>query len=79
VIPLLLAQFRRSAHGGWVIYGFLLSVTVLLVVSFILVLTPGLAWRGHNVAGVPVHDDIFQDSEFLICGFGVLGYVALEG
>jgi O-antigen ligase len=79
VIPLLLAQFRRSAHGGWVIYGFLLSVTVLLVVSFILVLTPGLTWRGHNVAGVPVHDDIFQDSEFLICGFGVLGYVALEG
>jgi O-antigen ligase len=79
LIPLLLAQFRRSAHGGWVIYGFLLSVTVLLVVSFILVLTPGLTWRGHVVAGVPVHDDIFQDSEFLVCGFGLLGYVALEG
>ncbi len=78
MIPLLLAQFRRSEHGSWVIYGFLLSVTILLVLSFILVLTPGLTWRGHVVEGVPVHDDIFQGSEFLICGFGALGYAALD-
>ena len=41
MISLLLAQFRRSEHGSWVIYGFLLSATILVVVSFILVLTPG--------------------------------------
>ena len=28
--------------------------------------------------GVPVHDDIFQGSLFLVCGFGALGYVLLE-
>ena len=78
VIPLLLAQFRRSEHGGWVIYGFLISSIILLVVSFILVLTPGLTWRGHVVEGVPVHDDIFQGSAFLICAFGALGYAAVE-
>jgi len=33
---------------------------------------------GRNVVGVPVHDDIFQGSEFLICGFGALGYAVIE-
>jgi len=77
VIPLLLAQFRRSEHGGWVIYGFLISSAVVLVASFVMVLTPGLTWRGH-VDGVPVHDDVFQGSAFLICAFGALGYAAVE-
>jgi len=78
-IPLLLTQFRRSEHGGWVICGFLISATLLLLISYVLVLTPGLAWRGgRNVVGVPVHDDIFQGSEFLICGFGALGYAVIE-
>jgi len=76
VIPLLLAQFRRSDHGAWVIYGFLISSTVLLLVSYALMLTPGLTWRGH-VFGVPVHDAIFQSSAFLICGFGALGFAAI--
>ena len=78
MIPLLLAQFRRSEHGSWVVYGFLISSAVVLLVSFVLVLAPGLTWRGH-VNGVPVHDDIFQGSEFLVCGFGALGYAAVEG
>jgi len=83
MIPLLLAQFRRSEHGGWVVYGFFISSTILLVVSYILVLTPGLNWRGGlfngvHLKGVPVHDDIFQTSLFLICGFGTLGYAALK-
>ena len=78
MISLLLMQFRRSAHGGWVVSAFLISSAILLVVSFVLVLTPGLTWRGH-VNGIPVHDDIFQGSAFLICGFGALGYAALEG
>jgi O-antigen ligase len=79
VIPLLLAQFRRSVHGGNVIYGFLIASAALLVTSYLLVLTPGLPWRGKDVVGVPVHDDIFQGSEFLICGFGALGYAVIEG
>lgn len=72
LIPLLLTHFRRSEHGGWVIYGFLASSVGVLAVSYFLVLAPGLTWRG-NVPGVPVHDDIFQGSEFLVCAFAVAG------
>jgi hypothetical protein len=78
-VPLLLTQFRRSEHAGRVIYGFLVSAALVLLISYVLVLTPGLTWRGgRNVVGVPVHDDIFQGSEFLICGFGALGYAVIE-
>jgi O-antigen ligase len=79
MIPLLLAQFRRSEHGGRVICGFLFSATVLIAASYILRLTPGLTWRGNVIAGVPAHDDIFQGAVVLICGFGSLGYAAREG
>ena len=75
IIPLLLAQFRRSENGIRVICGFLVSETAVLIVSYILILTPGLTWRG-NVGGVPVHDDIYQGSAFLVCAFGILGYAA---
>jgi O-antigen ligase len=72
VIPLLLAQFRRSDHGIWVLFAFLISSACLLLISFMLMLTPGLTWRGR-MYGVPVHDDIFQGSIFLICAYSLLG------
>ena len=78
VIPLLLAQFRRSGRGGWVIYGFLISAAIVLIVSYVLILIPGLTPRG-KVVGIALHDDIFQSSIFIICGFGALGYAAIEG
>jgi O-antigen ligase len=78
IVPLLLAQFRRSENGIRVICGFLVSETAVLIVSYILILTPGLTWRG-NAGGVPVHDDIYQGSAFLVCAFGVLGYAAYRG
>ncbi len=77
LIPLLFAQFRRSENGIWVISGFLVSEAAVLIVSYILILTPGLTWRGH-VDGVPVHDDIYQGSAFLVCAFGALGYAAYQ-
>jgi O-antigen ligase len=77
LIPLLFAQFRRSENGVWVICGFLVSEAAVLIVSYILILTPGLTWRGH-VDGVPVHDDIYQGSAFLVCAFGALGYAAYQ-
>ena len=78
VIPLLLAQFRRSDHGNRVICGFLISSAIVLVVSYILIIAPGLTPRG-KVVGIAVHDDIFQGSIFIICGFGALGYAAIKG
>jgi hypothetical protein len=57
VIPLLLAQFRRSPHANWVILGFLASSVVLLVVSWALVLTPWavVARQGARRAGQELH------------------------
>ncbi len=72
LVPLLLAHFRRSEHGDRIIYGFLASSACVLAASYFLVLAPGLTWRG-NVLGVPVHDDIFQGSEFLVCAFATAG------
>jgi hypothetical protein len=78
MLPLLLAQFRRSEHGRWVIYGFFISSATVLLVSYGLVLTPGLTWRGSGGDGVPVHDYIYQSSAFLICAFAVLGWACDE-
>jgi O-antigen ligase len=80
VIPLLLAQFRRSGNGRWVVVGFLASCTVLLVVSYV-----HAAWRTWYpglypsifLPGIPVKDYILQSGEFQICMFG-LAYVAVE-
>jgi O-antigen ligase len=76
LIPLLLAQFRRSAHARWALLGFLASSAVLLAVSWALVLTPGLAWRGKISPGVPVKDYILQSEIFAICAFGLIGQAA---
>ena len=78
VIPLLLAQFRRSEHGMPVIYGFLISSAFALIATYVLTLTPGLTWRGPKGDGVAAHDDIFQSSVALICGFAALGYAAIN-
>jgi O-antigen ligase len=74
-VPLLLAQFRRSASAIWAIRGFFISSIILLVTSYAIAFAFGHEWRG--VYGVPVHDAIFQSSVFLICGLGAIGYAAL--
>jgi len=76
-IPLLLAQFRRSGNGMWVVRGFFASSITVLIASFALVLFAPSWWKG--VSGVPAHDSIFQGTEFLICGFGAIGYAVLPG
>jgi O-antigen ligase len=73
-VPLLLAQFRRSANGIWVARGFFISSITVLIASYAIVLAHDHRWG--RAYGVPVHDTIFQGTEFLICGFGALGYAA---
>lgn len=74
VIPLLLAQFRRSDQGWRVVLGFFASSLALLIVSWGLMLIPLLPWRGRGgLLGVPVKDYILQSEEFAICAFGLLG------
>jgi O-antigen ligase len=74
-IPLLLAQFRRSSQARWAIIGFLASSVALLIVSWALVLTPGLTWRGKEL-GVPVKNYIMQSAVFAICAFALIGQAA---
>jgi O-antigen ligase len=73
-IPLLLAQFRRSERGNWVLYGLFASVLGVLLLSWGLVIIPKLPWRA-KMPGVPVKDYILQSTEFLICAFVLLGSV----
>jgi O-antigen ligase len=80
VIPLLLAQFRRSAHGIRVLRGFFASVSAVLLLSWALVVIPGLPWRGNlSGIGVPVKDYILQSEDFLICAFVLFGIVFDDG
>jgi O-antigen ligase len=72
-IPFLAAQFYRSNAGRWVLFGFLASATALLVLSWCLVLLPGLPWRGRSL-GVPVKDYLAQSGIFVICAFVLLHY-----
>ncbi|HLH96602.1 MAG TPA: O-antigen ligase family protein [Xanthobacteraceae bacterium] len=76
-IPILLAQFRRSAHGIWVLHGYLGSVAALLLASFTLVLFPDLPWHTPTY-GVPVKDYIFQSEQFLICTVVLLAFACTD-
>lgn len=76
LIPVLLAQFRRSEHGMRVIVGFFASVTGVLLVSWLMAAFPGLLWR-TNQFGVPAKDYILQSDEFLMCAL-VLFAIAFD-
>lgn len=71
-IPLILAHFRRSDRGSWILAAFLISCVVLLAVSYVLALWPGLTWRGARSVGVPVKEYVAQSTEFVICFFVLL-------
>ncbi len=75
LIPLLLAQFRRSPRACWVVRAFLASLVMMLAISFFLAFMPGLTWRGQiSGPGVPVKDYITQSGLFVVCIFGLLGF-----
>jgi len=82
VIPLLLAQFRRSERATPVLYGLVISCTVLLAVSWALKIIWDLNgldgfYLRDKLPGIPVRDYIAQSSEFLVCTFGLFA-IALE-
>jgi O-antigen ligase len=74
VIPLLLAQFRRSENGGRALYAFLAATTLLLLASWVWALDPPLWSPPLRIIGVPVKDVISQSTVFLICAFALVGY-----
>jgi O-antigen ligase len=78
VIPLLLAQFRRSERGIYVVCGFLFSCTALLIASWALMVLWKLwsVYVPEKIPGLLVKDYIAQSTEFLVCAFGLLGFAA---
>jgi O-antigen ligase len=75
VIPILIAQFRRSDRGQWVLVGFLVSCTLLLILSWAFVvrgpLDPSPFWT-QKQPGIPVKDYIAQSGNFTLCAFALI-------
>lgn len=75
MIPLLLAQFRRSDRGMWVLGSFFASCALLLFASFVSLLLP----QPDDIGtwGVPAKNYISQSIEFAICAFAA-AWVSLD-
>jgi hypothetical protein len=68
VLPLLIYHFERSSRGLWVFAAFLVSCTLLMAVSWIVLLDPGLTLRTDDEQpGVFVKNYIDQSQEFALC------------
>ena len=77
MIPLLLAQFRRSQHSHWVFGGFFVGAALVLGVSWVLTIFPELAWKTLSNQGVPVKDYLTQSGIFQLSVFA-LAYFAFD-
>jgi O-antigen ligase len=66
VIPMLFVHFARSDAAERVFIGIFAAACVLLALSWLLVLAPGLPWRAAGF-GVPVKDYISQSGIFVLC------------
>lgn len=77
VIPLLFVHYRRADNTEWVFGGFVLSCTVLLVVSYVLAFWPQPVRLFSNDFGVPVKNAASQSGEFVTCIFGLI-YLAYD-
>jgi O-antigen ligase len=68
VLPLLVYHFERSARGMWVLTAFLISCSLLMVVSWLVMLNPSLALKRDGVErGIFVKNYIDQSQEFALC------------
>jgi O-antigen ligase len=78
-IPLLFVQFRTSPRAQWVFVAFLVSCSLVLLASWIMVLTGMKPFtKGATSYGVPVRDYIVQTQEFILCAVGLIYVVYLR-
>jgi O-antigen ligase len=68
-VPVLLHHFQRSSRGHWVFVAFLVSCVLLSVMSWLVVLDPGLSLKAavEGERGVFVKNYIDQSQEFTLC------------
>jgi O-antigen ligase len=69
VLPGLFYHFERSTRGMWVFIAFLVSCTLLMAISWIVALDPGLTLKPEADAsrGIFVKNYIDQSQEFVLC------------
>jgi O-antigen ligase len=68
MLPLLFYHFEHSTRGMWVFTAFLVSCTLLMVMSWIVVLDPGITLKkGDAQRGIFVKNYIDQSQEFALC------------
>jgi len=68
VLPGLFCHFARSNRGIWVFIAFLLSCSLLMAVSWIVVLNPGITLKTEDAErGIFVKNYIDQSQEFALC------------
>lgn len=68
VLPVLFYHFERSERGMWVFTAFLVSCTLLMVMSWIVVLDPSITLKkGDAQRGIFVKNYIDQSQEFALC------------
>lgn len=72
VIPLLLWQFSQRDSGEKLLWAFLASSTLLLVLSWLFAAFPAINWRDPGwFYGIPVKDYISQSGVFTLCFFAL--------
>ena len=67
VLPFLIYHFERSTRGMWVFVAFLISCTLLMVMSWVVAYEPQLALKSGADYGIPVKNYIDQSQEFALC------------
>ena len=70
-IPFLLYHFERSRRGAWVFVAFLISCTLLMMLSWVVLFVPELKVTATASDGVPVKNYIDQSQEFALCTFAL--------
>ncbi|NIK49605.1 O-antigen ligase family protein [Variibacter gotjawalensis] len=80
LIVLVFIQFSRSRRGWWVLLAFLVSCTVVLIVSYATVIFGDGRLGGRTTYyGVPVKDYISQNGQFVLCAVGLLAFAYQRG
>lgn len=71
VLPVLIYHFERSSRGMWVFIAFLVSCTLLMLMSCLVAIEPGLSLKAPGeqgeARGIFVKNYIAQSQEFTLC------------
>jgi O-antigen ligase len=78
VLPVLFFHFERSPRGHWVLIAFLVSCALLSVMSWLVLINPGLSLKAVDFErGIFVKNYIDQSQEFTLCAVALAYPIAM--